>query len=179
MIYRKVPETPVPMMLVILCSEDWLLLTAESRALTPKFSSTESKNTMVEWPSEKKNPTLSGRCPSLMSLRVVLSIAEMWSASNAWRIPRVRATNPRPKPKTYCLLSLRWPTAATPAANRSHPSTQSPTTLPTMRPKRTHSFLVRALRMRLNRDASGALSRADVSDMAILSFPGSDLVAQA
>ena len=46
---------------------------------------------MVECPSEKKNPTLSGRLPSAISLRVVLSIAAMWSASNAWRMPeRVR-----------------------------------------------------------------------------------------
>ena len=44
---------------------------------------------MLEWPSEKKNPTLSGRWPSLMSLRVVLSMAPMWSASKAWRMPSV------------------------------------------------------------------------------------------
>ena len=43
----------------------------------------------VECPSEKKNPTPSGRWPSFMSLRVVLSIAAMWSASKAWRSPRV------------------------------------------------------------------------------------------
>ena len=30
-----------------------------------------------------------GRCPSLISLRVVLSMAAMWSASNACRMPRV------------------------------------------------------------------------------------------
>ena len=44
---------------------------------------------MVEWPREKKNPTPSGRRPSCISLRVVLSIAAMWSASNAWRSPKV------------------------------------------------------------------------------------------
>jgi len=33
--------------------------------------------TMVAWPNEKKNPPLSGRFPSAMSLRVVLSMQEM------------------------------------------------------------------------------------------------------
>ena len=60
-----------------------------SSARMPKFSSTASTNTTVEWPSEKKNPTLSGRLPSWISLRVVLSMAAMWSASKAWRMPRV------------------------------------------------------------------------------------------
>ena len=45
--------------------------------------------TIVECPSEKKKPTLSGRWPSVISLRVVLSIAPMWSASKAWRMPSV------------------------------------------------------------------------------------------
>ena len=41
-------------------------------------------STTVEWPSEKKKPTPTGalRRPAI-SLRVVLSIAAMWSASNA------------------------------------------------------------------------------------------------
>ena len=55
----------------------------------PKFSSTASTNTTLECPREKKNPTESGRWPSLTSLRVVLSIAAMWSASNACRMPSV------------------------------------------------------------------------------------------
>jgi len=55
----------------------------------PTFSSTASANTTVEWPREKKNPTDSGRLPSPASLRVVLSIAAMWSASKACRMPRV------------------------------------------------------------------------------------------
>ena len=46
-------------------------------ALTPIESRNASANTIVEWPSEKKNPTLSGRLPSLIIFRVVLSIAEM------------------------------------------------------------------------------------------------------
>ena len=48
-----------------------------------------SANTTLECPREKKKPTDSGRLPSLTSLRVVLSIAAMWSASKACRIPRV------------------------------------------------------------------------------------------
>ena len=56
---------------------------------TPATTSTPSANTIVECPSEKKKPTLSGRWPSAISLRVVLSIAPMWSASNACRSPSV------------------------------------------------------------------------------------------
>ncbi len=46
-------------------------------------------NTMVEWPKENQNPTDSGLCAtfasilSVISLRVVLSTAAMWSASKA------------------------------------------------------------------------------------------------
>ena len=50
----------------------------------------------VEWPSEKKKPTPSGRFSSCRNLRVVLSIAAMWSASNAWRRPNVYASVPSP-----------------------------------------------------------------------------------
>src|ERR1019366_8974328 len=49
----------------------------------PAANMNASTNTIVECPSEKKNPTLNGRLPSDISLRVVLSIAEMWSASKA------------------------------------------------------------------------------------------------
>ena len=49
----------------------------------------ESAITIVECPSEKKRPTPTGRLPSCMSLRVTLSIAAMWSASKAWRRPKL------------------------------------------------------------------------------------------
>ena len=39
--------------------------------------------TIVEWPKEKNRPTPTGRFFSCSSLRVTLSIAEIWSASNA------------------------------------------------------------------------------------------------
>ena len=63
--------------------------TGPTIALSPNAMRSASPNTTEEWPSEKKNPTASGRCPSFISLRVVLSIAAMWSASNAWRSPSV------------------------------------------------------------------------------------------
>src|SRR5215210_6592860 len=55
----------------------------------PLMNRSASPNTTEEWPSEKKKPTPSGRWPSAISLRVVLSIAPMWSASKAWRSPSV------------------------------------------------------------------------------------------
>ncbi len=47
--------------------------------------------TTVLWPSEKKVPTVAGRVPgrAARSRRVVRSMAAMWSASRAWRRPRV------------------------------------------------------------------------------------------
>ena len=86
---RKNPDTQVPTMLVRLCSPEPSLLTWLSRSRMPKFSRIASRNTTLEWPREKKNPTESGRLPSPTSLRVVLSMAAMWSASNACRMPRV------------------------------------------------------------------------------------------
>ena len=65
------------------------MLTGPASDLTPIESRNASANTIVECPSENQNPTLSGRFPSAISFLVVLSIAEMWSASNAWRIPSV------------------------------------------------------------------------------------------
>ena len=75
--YRKVPDTPVPMIPVTLCSPEWPLRTWLSSARMPKFSSTARAKTTEEWPSEKKKPTDSGRLPSPTSLRVVLSMAAM------------------------------------------------------------------------------------------------------
>ena len=39
--------------------------------------------TIVEWPMAKNKPAPIGRLPSCISLRVVLSIAAIWSASTA------------------------------------------------------------------------------------------------
>ena len=89
MTYRKVPDTPVPIRPVTLCSVEPSFSTWPPRALMPTANRKASMNTIVEWPSEKKNPTLSGRLPSAISLRVVLSIAAMWSASKACLSPSV------------------------------------------------------------------------------------------
>ena len=82
---RKVPDTPGPTTAPA-CSSG---VESPLSPRTPATTSTPSANTIVECPSEKKKPTLSGRCPSAISLRVVLSIALMWSASNACRSPSV------------------------------------------------------------------------------------------
>ena len=87
--YRNVPETPVPIRLVRWCSRDSGWVTGPPSARTPIANRNASANTTDEWPSEKKKPTLMGRLPSDMSLRVVLSMAAMWSASNACRRPSV------------------------------------------------------------------------------------------
>ena len=73
----------MPIRLVASCSVEPLVWTGPLSALNPTANSAASANTIVEWPREKKNPTLRGRLPSDISFRVVLSIAEMWSASNA------------------------------------------------------------------------------------------------
>ena len=86
---RNTPDTMVPMMLVVYWSWEPEFLTCSSSARMPKFSSSASTNTTLEWPSENQKPTDSGRWPSLTSFRVVLSMAAMWSASNACRMPRV------------------------------------------------------------------------------------------
>ncbi len=75
---RKTPEIAGPRIPVLVCTE-----------AAPRANSAARPKTIVEWPSEKKKPTLTGRWPSAMSLRVVLSIAAMWSASKAWRSPSV------------------------------------------------------------------------------------------
>ena len=75
--YRKPPETPVPIRLVTWCSADPSLRTGPPRARMPTANSTASTNTTLECPSENQKPTLSGRLRSAISLRVVLSIAEM------------------------------------------------------------------------------------------------------
>ena len=75
---RNVAETVVPMS----PPNSW---NAGMSLTTPALIAmrTDSATTIVEWPSEKKRPTPTGRWPSCISFRVVLSIAAMWSASTA------------------------------------------------------------------------------------------------
>ena len=75
--YRKAPETPVPITAVTACRAEPPWRTWPSRPRSPTANSSESANTIVECPREKKKPTLSGRWPSAISLRVVLSMAAM------------------------------------------------------------------------------------------------------
>ena len=68
--------------------------TAENTVFSATTFPVPIATTTVEWPREKKNPNPNGRgcpvpCRSPSTLRVVLSIAEIWSASNACRSPSV------------------------------------------------------------------------------------------
>ena len=67
--------------------EFWLVTLSAS--CVPPAIIAASTTTTLEWPSANQKPTDTGRLPSAISLRVVLSIAAMWSASKACRIPRV------------------------------------------------------------------------------------------
>ena len=87
---RNTPDTEAPMTPVIACSRDPSSSTSPASAFTPTDSSSARPKTIVEWPRENQKPTDSGlRLPSASSFRVVLSIAAMWSASKACRIPNV------------------------------------------------------------------------------------------
>ncbi len=80
---RKNADTSVPTMPPTSWkSSSWLCSAAALAAMIA-----EAMMTIDECPSEKKNPTVSGFFFSCMSLRTTLSMAAMWSASNAWRRP--------------------------------------------------------------------------------------------
>ena len=75
---------------VTCCSVDCLVLErAGQRSGCPNASSATMTKTTELWPRLNQKPTLIGRWPSAISLRVVLSMAAMWSASNACRMPSV------------------------------------------------------------------------------------------
>ncbi len=89
------PITPVNV-----CSPELSSSTGPTSDFTPIDSRNASANTIVEWPRENQKPTDNGffgagaplgltATLSPISLRVVLSTAAMWSASNAWRRPNV------------------------------------------------------------------------------------------
>ena len=77
MIQRNDPDTVGPIRPVAECSQEPSSETAPLRPRIPNVKTKASRKTMLECPSENKKPTLSGRWPSLISLRVVLSIAAM------------------------------------------------------------------------------------------------------
>ena len=62
---------------MICCSSDESFSTCPAKARTPSASKATNPNTIVECPRENQKPTETGRLPSAMSLRVVLSIAAM------------------------------------------------------------------------------------------------------
>jgi hypothetical protein len=67
----------VPTKLVPWRNVEWSRSTGPSSERTPIEIRSVSAKTIVECPSENQKPTLSGRLPSAINLRVVLSIAEM------------------------------------------------------------------------------------------------------
>ena len=76
---RKSAETRVPITPPTLLNWSKWVLSTVAVAATPAAA----RMTTVEWPSAKKKPTLTGRLPSCISLRVTLSMAAIWSASTA------------------------------------------------------------------------------------------------
>lgn len=80
---RNAALTLVPMMLPTRVNPSNRSLSAPLVAAT----TTHVTITMVLWPSEKKVPTVTGRWPEAIRRRVMRSMAEMWSASRAWRRP--------------------------------------------------------------------------------------------
>ena len=77
--------------------------TAPKTARAAMASPAPTTMMMDECPRAKKNPVPSGRRPSAISLRVVLSIAEMWSASKACRAPSVHAVSATPEAEPEAL----------------------------------------------------------------------------
>ena len=100
--------------------------------------------TTVECPRENQNPTLRGRFPSAMNFRVVLSMAEMWSASKAWRNPRVYAVTATPAPMATPLA--RWWAGSTARMKIPQPTRLRATTVAPIPPTRHHSAGLRARR---------------------------------
>ena len=91
---RKDAETTVPNRPPNCSRPELLFDTAAKTVFSATMMAIPIATTMLEWPREKKKPNPNGRgrpvpCRSPRTLRVVLSIAEMWSASKACRRPRV------------------------------------------------------------------------------------------
>ena len=85
MTHRKTPETVGPKTPSHWCSVESSSFTGPAMALIPSASSRHIVNTTLEWPRENQKPTDTGLFSrrSVSSLRVVLSMAAMWSASKA------------------------------------------------------------------------------------------------
>jgi hypothetical protein len=96
--HRKLADTAVPATPPTMANPEAGRTTVLNAAFAAKVMPTPASNTTLEWPSAKKKPLPSGRRPVAISLRVVLSMAAMWSASKAWRHPSVHAVSAAPIP---------------------------------------------------------------------------------
>ena len=83
---RKIAETLVPISPPTCFSPELSSAAARDEGRARRHRRRQQQTT-VEWPSEKKSPTPTGFFFSCISLRVTLSMAEMWSASTACRSP--------------------------------------------------------------------------------------------
>mmetsp|Transcript_71786 Transcript_71786/g.115911 ORF Transcript_71786/g.115911 Transcript_71786/m.115911 type:complete len:213 (+) Transcript_71786:195-833(+) len=87
---RKLPEIDAPMTpptSVKFCK--WCFMKSLANATAMHI-----RTTTEEWPRAKKNPTVAGRLWLVVSLRVTLSMAAMWSASTACLSPKEYARSP-------------------------------------------------------------------------------------
>jgi hypothetical protein len=100
-----VPATSVPISARLCATGEFSSWTTPATERTPATSSRLAAKTTDEWPRENQKPVLTDDLPSPTSLRVVLSIEAMWSASKAWRTPSMYAVRPTPTPRTPVLPS--------------------------------------------------------------------------
>jgi hypothetical protein len=84
---RNVPATSVPISPRVMPVAEFSSWTTPATDRTPATSRRLAAKTTDEWPRENQKPVLTAGLPSSTSLRVVLSIEAMWSASNACRTP--------------------------------------------------------------------------------------------
>ena len=84
---RKTPATIVPISASVSAAVESPFCTTPATPRIPSASSTLAPKTTEECPRENQNPVLTEEVPSPTSLRVVLSIEAMWSASKACRTP--------------------------------------------------------------------------------------------
>ena len=131
MIHRNVPETVGPISPVAECSHEPSLATAPLRPLMPSVKRTASTKTIVECPSEKKKPTLSGRWPSRHQLAGgVVDRADVVGVEGVAQPERVGgdadadAEHPASPSAKWC--------GATNANSRKNPMTCRPTTTAAM-----------------------------------------------
>ena len=96
--HRKPADIAVPATPPTCANPELGRTTAPNTARAATVIPAPTRTTTLECPAAKKKPVASGRCPSASSLRVVLSIAAMWSASKAWRQPSVQAVSAAPRP---------------------------------------------------------------------------------